>query len=160
MCLRTSAGRKKKRGGEKDVWFIATRRTRAHFSKSISAPEGNLHGTIYEAESSTAAQLLGPTEEAVAVMDAGGQTHRVASVTLQLMMFVCIVYDVGSVRFFSHSISHGCVFQICFGESLAESRRSRSLGNTLPEWTVYCGEFYHYYYFSMFFLWTPDGRSP
>lgn len=79
-----------KKSGEKDVWFIATWRTQAHFSKSISAPEGNLHATIYEAESSIAVQLLGPTEKAVADMNVGEQTHHAASVTLQLMICLCV----------------------------------------------------------------------
>lgn len=63
MCLRVFAYEGGKKERDKDVWFIATWRTQAHFSKSISAPEGNLHGTIYEAESSIAVHLLGPTEE-------------------------------------------------------------------------------------------------
>lgn len=75
---------------KKDVWFIATWRTLAHFSKSISAPEGNLHGTIYEAESSISVQLLGPTEKTVADMNLGEQTHLVVSLHVELMICLCV----------------------------------------------------------------------
>lgn len=68
-----------KKKNKKTVWFIATWQTPAHFSKSISAPEGNLHGTIYEAEFTISVQLLGPTEETAADMNLLEQRHLVVS---------------------------------------------------------------------------------
>lgn len=61
MCVSVCLSMRVEKKRDKEVWFIATWRTQAHFSKSISAPEGNLHGTIYEAESSITVHLLGPT---------------------------------------------------------------------------------------------------
>ncbi len=72
------------------VWFIATWRTLAHFCKSISAPEGNLHGTIYEAEFTISVQLLGPTEKTAADMNLLEQRHLVASLRVAPMMCLCV----------------------------------------------------------------------
>lgn len=65
----------------------------AHFSKSISAPKGNLHGTIYEAEFTISVQLLGPTEKTAADMNLMEQRHLVGELVVRL----CVVYNVGSV---------------------------------------------------------------
>lgn len=57
----------------------------AHFSKSISAPEGNLHGNIYEAEFTISVQLLEPTEKTAADMNLMKQ-RRLVSLRVELMM--------------------------------------------------------------------------
>ena len=93
MCLCTRV--RKKTTTKKPDWFIATWQTPAHFSKSISAPEGNLHGTIYETEFTISVQLLGPTEETAADMNLLEQRHLVVS---RCCVCVCVVCDVGSVH--------------------------------------------------------------
>lgn len=68
----------------------------AHCSKSIPTPEGNLHGSIYEAGLAVSVQLLEPTEETAADMNLMGQRHRVV-LRVELIVCVCVVYDVCSV---------------------------------------------------------------
>lgn len=60
---------------KRNASFIATWRSLAHFHKSISAPSGNLGGTIYEAGSSVSARLLGSRETAEADANADKQTR-------------------------------------------------------------------------------------
>lgn len=60
---------------KRNASFIATWHSLAHFRKSISAPAGNLHGTIYEAGSSISTRLLGPSETKEADTNAGEQTR-------------------------------------------------------------------------------------
>lgn len=78
MCLCVERKREKKTSG------LLQHGGPGSFCKSISAPKGNLHGTIYEPKFAISVQLLGPTEETAADMNLMEQRHLVVSLLVEL----------------------------------------------------------------------------
>lgn len=84
------------KGKKRNICFIANMADLIHFNKSMSAPGGNLHRTIYEPELTVSVQLLGPTEKTAADMNLMEERHLVVSLRAQPIM--CFLYFMMSVH--------------------------------------------------------------